>query len=305
MKPNLTMGYSDNTKDSGNPDTINKLLGHKVPSFKGLEPLEPTKAVPAEEIQEKGPINYDVKKDQEMKIDNHKNDSKYNDLEQREEDAYSFIENMIEDAYSEEDEYSQGSNAIVGAGIGAGIGYGAHKLQRYIDKRHQRSDVDRLNRLKERMGNDPSFIQSNKQSFIKNRMNNRAARLAHPDANRNISMAGGAVAGGVLGANYNDEGHTIEDGYSVVDGAVNAIHSTKLGASKLKRAITGKGKTADAHDAAVRRENLIKGAAGIIGQKTGYDKDQINMVGQAAAPYVSSGYNSGKKSVKKFRKRFK
>jgi hypothetical protein len=220
IKPNLTMGDS-------NPDTIKRLLGHPTASFKGLEPLkvelgehpihkpetvevpvhgvsDPIKAeMPIEaEAVATSPSMESVKKDQEMKMDIHKNDSNYSNVEQRELDAYSFIENSIEDAYSE-------------------------------------------------------------------------------DTN------------------------TIEDNYAVVDKAVNAIHSARLGASKLGEAVGGKGKYASKVAAEQRRKDIIKGAAGIIGQKTGYDKDQINMVGQAAAPYVASAGKSTVKGVKKLRKRFK
>lgn len=176
IKPNLTMGDS-------NPDTIKRLLGHPTPSFKGLEPLkvelgehpihkpetvevpvhgisDPIKAeMPIDaEVVATSPSMASVKKDQEMKLDIHKNDTTYyNDIEQREGDAYSFIENMIEDAYSEEantieDNYATGDGAarvIKNAGVGAGniagalVGGQKNRLGRWLQKGAKNQDKAR------------------------------------------------------------------------------------------------------------------------------------------------------------------
>ena len=104
-----------------NPDTINKLIGSKVASYKSLK-LDNTED---EKIK---------KKDLERKEDNHINDAvdvkdykEHNDKKEvnKTEDAYTFLLNEIDDAYDSlesEDSYSV-KGAVASSGVGAGISY--------------------------------------------------------------------------------------------------------------------------------------------------------------------------------------
>jgi hypothetical protein len=314
IKPNLTMGDS-------NPDTIKRLLGHPTPSFKGLEPLkvevkEPVKVelgehpihkpetveVPvhgvSDPIKAEMPIDAEaaatspsmasVEKDQKMKMDIHKNDTKYSDIEQRELDAYSFIENSIEDAYSEvetEDEYAMGlaqkGGAVVGGASGAGSGAVAG-----------------------------AAINSARRMILNKRKGEKLTKGLGKSALKGAGA--GAVVGGVAGGatggavgrkidKFSEETNTLEDNYAAGDGVVKAINKVKYGASNIGGAFWGKRKFANKVDSDKRKASLIKTASNMIAERKGLDKDLTNQAATAVVGGVEKGAkmasNAGNKAM--------